>query len=186
VVTEQQLQNITNTFRDELGDDDIKKYIRGFISYKYLSEKIALDCEMILQPARMNFSELDEDSSTGQEYIEILRETALDTRGYFLKPSEMFTEMVRRGNADGKSQFILDDLTKLLSYVSEKTTGSESKEDFDHQFEGIDLKSSTLGEDENSKNDFIVKLLSHVDEIDLIVDDYGAEILDDVYDYLKD
>ena len=44
--------------------------------------------------------------------------------------------------------------------------GSESEEDFGNLFEDLDLTSSKLGKSENDKNELIVKVLSHLDEID--------------------
>jgi len=179
---EDQLENISNTFKAELGEDDFKNYILGFISYKYLSEKMEYYADVILQ-------------SIGESYVAdceydvadpTIREAALESLGYFLKPSELFSELVHRGNADGKGEFILDDLTKILNSVAQDTTGAESKEDFDHHFKGLDLTTSKLGKDAKSNNDFIVKVLSHLDEIDLIVDDYDADILSGVYEYLND
>jgi type I restriction enzyme M protein len=181
---EQQLWNIANTLRGKMGADDFRDYILGFIFYKYLSEKMHHYGETILKPDGLSYTELDEDNPIGQEYLQAIREEALDTLGYFLKPSELFSEMARRGNADGKSKFILDDLTKVLNNIAQSTMGTDSEEDFDHLFEDLDLTSSKLGKGENAKNDLIVKVLSHLDEIDFRLEDTEADVLGDAYEYL--
>ena len=181
---EQQLWNIANTLRGKLGADDFRDYILGFIFYKYLSNKMHAYANEILKPDGMTYKAIDENTEKGQQYLDAVRQMALDTLGYFLKPSELFSEMARRGNSDGKSKFILDDLTKVLTHISESTRGTESEEDFDNLFEDLDLTSSKLGKGENAKNDLIVKVLSHLDDIDFKLEDTEADVLGDAYEYL--
>ena len=181
---EQQLWNIANTLRGKMGADDFRDYILGFIFYKYLSNKMHAYANAILKPDGKTYKDLDENSTEGQKYLDAVRGMSLDTLGYFLKPSELFSEMARRGNAEGKSKFILDDLTKVLNNIAQSTMGTESEEDFDHLFEDLDLTSSKLGKGENAKNDLIVKVLSHLDAIDFKLEDTEADVLGDAYEYL--
>jgi type I restriction enzyme M protein len=181
---EQQLWNIANTLRGKMGADDFRDYILGFIFYKYLSNKMHAYANSILKPDGKTYKELDENSTEGLEYLDAVKGMSLDTLGYFLKPSELFSEMARRGNAEGKSKFILDDLTKVLNNIAQSTMGTDSEEDFDHLFEDLDLTSSKLGKGENAKNDLIVKVLSHLDSIDFKLEDTEADVLGDAYEYL--
>jgi len=181
---ETQLWNIANTLRGKMGADDFRDYILGFIFYKYLSNKMLLYADRILEPDGIRFKDLDETSPQGQEYLDAIREEALDTLGYFLKPSELFSELARRGNAQGKTAFILDDLSKVLNNIAQSTMGTESEEDFDNLFEDLDLTSSKLGKSENQKNELVVKILSHLDAIDFQLEDTEADILGDAYEYL--
>jgi len=127
---EQQLWNIANTLRGKMGADDFRDYILGFIFYKYLSEKMHRYANKILEPDGIKYKEIDEGSEPGKQYLEAIRAEALDTLGYFLKPSELFSELARRGNGDGKSKFILGDLAKVLTNIEQSTMGVESEEDF--------------------------------------------------------
>lgn len=181
---EQQLWNIANTLRGKMGADDFRDYILGFIFYKYLSEKMHIYADKILKPDGLTYKEIKEDSKQGKEYLEAIREEALDALGFFLKPSELFSEMAKRGNGDGKSKFILDDLTKVLNNIAQSTMGTESEEDFDNLFEDLDLTSSKLGKTENAKNELIVKVLTHLDAIDFRLEDTEADVLGDAYEYL--
>ncbi len=181
---EQQLWNIANTLRGKMGADDFRDYILGFIFYKYLSEKIHSYADRILKPDEILYEDIDEASPKGKKYLKAIQAEALDTLGYFLKPSELFSEMARRGNADGKHKFILDDLTKVLNNIAQSTMGTDSEEDFDHLFEDLDLTSSKLGKTENAKNELIVKVLAHLDEIDFRLEDTESDVLGDAYEYL--
>ncbi|MBU4237222.1 MAG: type I restriction-modification system subunit M, partial [Proteobacteria bacterium] len=140
--------------------------------------------DKILQPDGRLFADLDENTPEGQKYLAAIKEEALDKLGYFLKPSELFSEMARRGNGDGRHKFILDDLTKVLNSIAQSTMGTDSEEDFDHLFEDLDLTSAKLGKTENAKNELIVKVLVHLEQIDFRLEDSESDVLGDAYEYL--
>ncbi|MBL7047614.1 MAG: type I restriction-modification system subunit M [Candidatus Marinimicrobia bacterium] len=181
---EQQLWNIANTLRGKMDADDFRDYILGFIFYKYLSNKMHAYANRILKPDGLKYKDINESSETGQAYLTAIRGEALETLGYFLKPSELFSELARRGNGDGKSKFILEDLTSVLNNIAQSTMGTDSEEDFDHLFEDLDLTSSKLGKTTEAKNDLIVKILTHLDEIDFQLEDTEVDVLGDAYEYL--
>ena len=181
---EQQLWNIANTLRGKMGADDFRDYILGFIFYKYLSEKMHSYANKILEPDNIKYSEIKEESEQGKEYLQAILTEALDTLGYFLKPSELFSEMVRRGNGDGKGKFILEDLTRVLRSIEQSTMGTDSEVDFENLFEDLDLTSSKLGKSESAKNELIVKVLEHLDKIDFRLEDTESDVLGDAYEYL--
>ena len=164
--------------------DDFRDYILGFIFYKYLSEKMHRYADDVLKPDKLTYNDLDEDSKKGKEYINAIRELSLDKLGYFLLPSELFSTMVKRSNAEGKANFILDDLTKVLNSISDSTRGTESEEDFANLFEDLDLTSSKLGKSEDDKNKLVVRVLAHLDGIDFELDNPSHDVLGDAYEYL--
>jgi len=180
---EQQLWNIANTLRGKMDADDFRDYILGFIFYKYLSRKMDLYANDILKPDGFTFQEI-EGHAQEAEYMAAIKDAALDKLGYFLEPSELFSELARRGNAGGKHQFILGDLAKVLTHIEQSTMGSESEEDFGNLFEDLDLTSSKLGKSENDKNELIVKVLTHLEEIDFDLENTDSDVLGDAYEYL--
>ena len=62
--------------------------------------------------------------------------------------------------------------------------GTESEEDFGNLFEDLDLTNSKLGKTENAKNELVVKIMSHLDEIDFEIDNTESDLLGDAYEYL--
>ncbi|OQX78957.1 MAG: type I restriction-modification system subunit M [Bacteroidetes bacterium 4484_276] len=181
---EQQLWNIANTLRGKMDADDFRDYILGFIFYKYLSEKMHTYADQVLEPDGIKYSDIDEERDTGQEYLDAVRAEAQDTLGYFLKPSELFSQMVHRGNGDGTASFILEDLNRVLTNIEQSTMGTESEVDFENLFEDLDLTSSKLGKSESAKNELIVKVLEHLDKIDFGLEDSDSDVLGDAYEYL--
>jgi len=135
---EQQLWNIANTLRGKMDADEFRDYILGFIFYKYLSEKMEDYADDILKEDEITYLSIDETSAEGHEYLEAIREEAIEKLGYFLKPSELFTQVAKRGNGE-KNNFILEDLTKILRSIESSTMGHESEDDFVHLFEDLDF-----------------------------------------------
>lgn len=180
---EQQLWNIANTLRGKMDADDFRDYILGFIFYKYLSTKMEIEANKALEPDGITFAQV-EGHAQEIELIDALRGESLDKLGYFLLPSELFSQLAKRGNSGGKHQFILGDLAKVLTHIEQSTMGADSEDDFGNLFEDLDLSSSKLGKSENDKNELIVKVLSHLDEIDFDLENTESDVLGDAYEYL--
>lgn len=197
---EQQLWNIANTLRGKMNADEFRDYILGFIFYKYLSERMDIYANSILKPDGITYNEIDENAENGQAYIAAIREEALGKLGYFLKPSELFSAMGKRGNHTEevsldiaaeeehtyhtKHNFILEDLQKILNNVQTSTMGTESEEDFDNLFEDMDLNSTKLGKSPEARNEIIAKVLAHLDKIDFKLEHTELDVLGDAYEYL--
>ena len=115
----QQLWNIANTLRGKMDADEFRDYILGFIFYKYLSEKMKIYANVILQEDKMVYLDINESTDKGKEYLEAIREESLGKLGYFLKPSELFGQLAKRGNGNGKteSNFIIEELQVILLYL---------------------------------------------------------------------
>lgn len=179
---ERKLWDIANTLRGKMNADEFRDYILGFIFYKYLSERMHLYANEVLKQDGIDYLSVDEASAEGREILDAVREASVDALGYFLRPSELFSQIAKRGAKPG--QFILADLTKILNNIQRSTMGTESEGDFDHLFEDLDLTSTKLGRTEEAKNTLIAKVLTHLDEINFLLDDANADVLGDAYEYL--
>ena len=198
-VLEQQLWNIANTLRGKMNADEFRDYILGFIFYKYLSEKMDIYANNILKQDKLSYRNIQENTDQGKEYIEAIKEESLEKLGYFLKPSELFSEVAKRGSstnsaiatgsgkdveAERSRSFILEDLQKILTNIQLSTMGTASEEDFDNLFEDMDLNSTKLGKSPEARNEIIAKVLSHLDKIDFKLEHSELDVLGDAYEYL--
>jgi type I restriction enzyme M protein len=188
---QQQLWNIANTLRGKMSPDDFRDYILGFIFYKYLSEKIEHYADAQLAQENLAFKALNEKNQKDLAYIEAVKDASISELGYFLKPSDLFSQIAKRGsnqndseNIGQKHNFILDDLTRILKSIEQSTLGTDSEDDFENLFEDLDLTSTKLGSTEKDKNDLVSKVLSHLDQIDFNLSDSNADVLGDAYEYL--
>lgn len=178
---EKKLWDIANTLRGKMNADEFRDYILGFIFYKYLSERMHAYAGELLKSDGIDFATVDEDSPDGAEILEAVKHASVEALGYFLKPSELFSAVAKRGE---QGAFILGDLATILSNIERSTMGTASEEDFDHLFEDLDLTSTKLGRTEDAKNALISKVLTHLDAIDFRLDDTRADVLGDAYEYL--
>ncbi len=194
-ILEAQLWNIANTLRGKMNADEFRDYILGFIFYKYLSEKMNIFADEILKQDHVKFRDITPKTADGKEFIEAIKEEALEKLGYFLRPEELFTEVAIRGKGDNeedvdkfdesKTNFILEDLQKILINIQLSTMGTDSEEDYENLFEDMDLNSSKLGKTPEARNAIIAKVLTHLDKIDFKLNDLNeVDVLGDAYEYL--
>ena len=180
-----QLWNIANDLRGKMGADEFRDYILGFIFYKYLSDKFIRFANNILAEEDEgfdNFANFDTSNPEHLEYIEEVKENAIDEIGYALSPNQLFHQLAKRGKQD--QAFILDDLADTLKAIEQGTLGTDSEEDFANLFEDIDLTSTKLGNSPDDRNELIVKVLSHLDAIDFDLSNTESDVLGDAYEYL--
>jgi type I restriction enzyme M protein len=201
-VLEQQLWNIANTLRGKMNADEFRDYILGFIFYKYLSEKMDIFANGILKQDEIEFKKITnlkerygKKNELGSELIEAVKEEALEKLGYFLKPEELFSEIAIRGKGENdddvdkfdesKTNFIIEDLQKILINIQLSTLGTDSEEDYENLFEDMDLNSTKLGKTAEARNAIIAKVLTHLDKIDFKLSDINqVDVLGDAYEYL--
>lgn len=182
---EQQLWNIANTLRGKMNADEYRNYILGFIFYKYLSEKQEAYADELLASDGKKYLDLKKEEKSKEE-LEAIREASLESLGFFLRPTELFSYLVKKGKGEiaGQDSFILEDLKSVLNNIEQSTVGQESEEDFIGLFEDVDLTSSKLGRSEKEKNKTIVEILAHLDKIDFQLKDAKSDVLGDAYEYL--
>ncbi len=181
-ILESQLWGIANLLRGKISADDYRDYILGFIFYKYLSEKQYLYANGLLEGE----AETDYKKVTDTEILEAIREESLLKLGYFLLPRELFSELAKKGNSDTESEsnYIIEDLQAVMSHIEQSTMGTESEDDFNALFEDLDLTSTKIGRTVGARNEVIVKILNHLNEIDFKLEDIEADVLGDAYEYL--
>ncbi len=178
---EKQLWNIANALRGNMSADEFRDYILGFVFYKYLSERMDLYADAVLKEDGIKFDAIDENSEQGKEYLNAIKEEAIDHLGYFLKPSELFHVLAKKGES---GEFILEALTEVLNHIEQSTMGTAAEDDFNGLFDDLDLTSNKLGKTEKAKNELISKILIHLDDIDFLHDETEIDVLGDAYEYL--
>ena len=180
---EQQLWNIANELRGKMDADEFRDYILGFIFYKYLSEKMEHYANELLAVDGIAYVDIDESSDEGREYLEAISDESIDKLGYFLKPSELFSQVAERGNSN-QNTIIIEELGEILSSIANSTMGHESEDDFEHLFEDLNLTSTKLGRTVEARNKLIVKVLHHLDAINFELGNHDRDVLGDTYEYL--
>ena len=180
---EQQLWSIANLLRGKMNADEYRNYILGFIFYKYLSERQEKYANKLLKADKLTYNESLEPK---EEYLEIIKKRSLEALGFFLRPKQLFLYLVKKGKGEipGKDTFILEDLKKVLNAIEQTAAGTDSEEDFSGLFSDVDLTSVKLGKSEKAKNEVIVDIFAHLQEIDFELENSHSDILGDAYEYL--
>lgn len=184
---EKQLWAVANVLRGKMNADEYKNYILGFIFYKYLSEKLEkyID-EKLLTKEDFSFAEIEAESTEGKAILDEVKKACVGHLGFFLKPKELFSYLVKKGNREVKGQetFILEELKNVLNAIEQTSMGTASEDDFKGLFDDVDLTSSKLGKTENKKNEVIVQVISLLSGIDFQLEDSKSDLLGDAYEYL--
>ena len=146
-----------------LTDDEFQKYFLGFISYKYLSEKIEAYIKNKLKEENINF----EEAYTLKAYKKSLREKSIKDIGYFLRPNLLYRNIVSSKNY---GNIIIEELDKAFTEISDSSVGRESQEDFQNLFEGVDLYASQLGKTIDDKNRVVFNILDALGPVNFDLD----------------
>ena len=177
-----QLWKIANELRGKMDADEFRDYILGFIFYKYLSEKMTLYANTLLEQDDIKYDEtLDENNKEHVKIIEAVKRASIDKLGYFLKPSELFHRVAQTGLQNTN---LVELLEKILSDIENSTMGTDSEDDFDKLFSEIDLNSSKLGKTVQARSELLAKILVHLDKIDFQLENSKIDVLGDAYEYL--
>lgn len=174
---EKRLWAIANELRGNMGADEFRNYILGFIFFKFLSEKIEKLGDNLLEGEKLKFREIEEK----ENYIKPVREHCVGEIGYFIEPKYLFGRLSERAR---NKEFILEDLGFALKSIEDSTNGEESNEDFIGLFEDVDLTSQKLGKASDDKNKIISEVIKHLDSINFKFDDTEMDILGNAYEYL--
>ena len=181
---EKKLWDIANDLRGNMGADEFRDYILGFIFYKYLSEKMVIFANNLLREDKREYIDLKETGGNDKELLEAIQKESITDLGYFLKPSQLFSEITKKSQKQTDGKYIMEELDPILKYIEQSTMGTDSEDDFDGLFDDIDLTSNKLGRQESDKHKLIIKVFIHLNEIDFKMGDSKSDILGDAYEYL--
>lgn len=186
-ILERQLWGVANVLRGKMNADEYKNYILGFIFYKYLSEKLERYAnEKLLVREKITFAEIKENTKEGKDYLKHIEKACIDELGFFLRPTQLFSYLVKKGKGEIKDQktFVLEDLKNILNDIEKTSAGTASEDDFKGLFDDMDLTSTKLGSRESEKNEVVVEVLTLLNGIDFKLEDAKSDLLGDAYEYL--
>lgn len=171
--------NIANDLRGSVDGWDFKQYVLGFMFYRYISENIT---------DYINAGEI-EAGNTGFNYADISDEEAeetrtdmVETKGFFILPSQLFANVRKRAKNDVD---LNETLEKIFKAIESSARGTESEENFKGLFDDVDVNSNKLGATVVKRNEKLVKLLDGIGEMKL--GDYKDNTIDafgDAYEFL--
>ena len=170
--------NIANDLRGSVDGWDFKQYVLGMMFYRYMSENITNYVNGIQHEAgdtSFDYAELsDEESITQKDYL-------VNRGGFFIKPSELFWNVLKRADKDENLNVTLDTIFKN---IENSAVGTASEADFKGLFDDLDVNSNKLGGTVPERNKRLVKLLNGIAEMKLSYKDNTIDAFGDAYEYL--
>ena len=172
--------SIADDLRGSVDGWDFKQYILGIMFYRYISENIANyinEGERKAGDTTFDYAKL-KDSEAECERANLVKE-----KGFFIRPSELFCNVIKSAKSDsatftdveGKTKSVKDNLNEYL----------ESEDDFAGLFDDIDVNSNKLGSTVTKRNEKLVKILDGIAGIKLgNYQDNNIDAFGDAYEFL--
>lgn len=158
-----------NDTRGKIEPSEYKNYIFGVMFYKFLSEKAQNWLDGVLQGETWA-SIWSQDSKRAAEFMQ-------QTLGYVIQPGDLFTDWKKAINEDKFNIMMVSDA--LIHF--DQGVSQEAKPDFAGIFADMDLTSSRLGSNAQTRTATMMDWINLMDKIEL---DEDADVLGDLYEYL--
>lgn len=171
--------NIANDLRGSVDGWDFKQYVLGIMFYRYISENIAnyIDTgEHAAGNVDFHYADLSDEAA------EEARADMVETKGFFILPSQLFVNVRKRASID---ENLNETLEKIFNAIESSAQGTDSEDDFKGLFDDIDVNSNKLGATVAKRNEKLVKLLDGIGDMKL--GDYKDNTIDafgDAYEFL--
>jgi len=146
--------SIADELRGSVDGWDFKQYILGIMFYRYISENITNYInkgERRAGVTNFDYAKL-KDSEAETERSHLIKE-----KGFFMLPSQLFVNVVKRAKND---ENLNETLEKIFNNIENSAKGAESEEDFSGLFDDIDVNSNKLGSTVAKRNEKLVKILN--------------------------
>nr|WP_317357612.1 type I restriction-modification system subunit M [uncultured Tyzzerella sp.] len=171
--------SIAEDLRGNVDGWDFKQYVLGMLFYRYISENLRNYInkgEIESGDIDFNYANLDD------EEAESIREEIVKEKGFFILPSQLFENIVKKAKDD---ENLNENLKNIFDSIENSSKGTPSEENFKGLFEDIDVNSNKLGATVNKRNELLTKLLEKVASMNL--GEYKETKIDafgDAYEYL--
>lgn len=170
---------IADDLRGSVDGWDFKSYVLGIMFYRYISENLTNYInadEIAAGNADFDYAKLSD------EEAEQAREDLVQTKGFFILPSELFVNVRARAPQDDNLNMTME---AVFRHIEDSAKGTESEDDFAGLFDDIDVNSNKLGATVAKRNAMLVKLLDGIGTMKL--GEYKENTIDafgDAYEYL--
>ncbi len=170
---------IANDLRGSVDGWDFKQYVLGMLFYRYISENLTSyinEGEHATGDTAFNYAALSDHEA------EEARDDMVNSKGFFILPSELFENVLKRSAAD---ENLNETLERVFKNIEASAQGTDSEANFKGLFDDIDVNSNKLGGTVARRNERLVKLMSGV--ADMKLGDYKDNTIDafgDAYEFL--
>jgi type I restriction enzyme M protein len=172
---QRQIWQIANDVRGAVDGWDFKQYVLGTLFYRFISENFASYIEA--GDESIQYAQMPDSVITSE-----IREDAVKTKGYFLYPSQLFTNVAAKANTN---ETLNTDLARIFADIEGSANGYPSEPDIKGLFADFDTTSNRLGNTVADKNTRLAAVLKGVAGLDFgDFEDNHIDLFGDAYEYL--
>ena len=177
--------SIADDLRGSVDGWDFKQYILCTLFYRFVSENLcAYLAEQEGDPS-FDYAAMPDDQA------EWGREETVKEKGFFILPSELFCNILKRVDKDGMrltedGQDLNELLTQVFRNIEGSAVGTDSESDLKGLFDDMDVNSAKLGNSVVERNKKLVKLISKIGSLDFggAFQDNSIDAFGDAYEFL--
>lgn len=173
---QRQIWAIANDVRGSVDGWDFKQYVLGTLFYRFISENFVdyiTGGDDSIDYAAMN----DND-----ENILAAKDDAIRTKGYFIFPSQLFSNVAANAH---KNENLNTDLAAIFAAIENSANGYDSEKDIKGLFADFDTTSNRLGNTVEAKNKRLSAVLKRVSELNFgSFEDNQIDLFGDAYEFL--
>ncbi len=172
---QRQIWQIANDVRGAVDGWDFKQYVLGTLFYRFISENFASYIEA--GDESIQYAQMPDSVITPE-----IKEDAVKTKGYFLYPSQLFTNVAAKANTN---ESLNTDLARIFADIEGSANGYPSEPDIKGLFADFDTTSNRLGNTVADKNTRLAAVLKGVAGLDFgDFEDNHIDLFGDAYEYL--
>ncbi len=172
---QRQIWQIANEVRGSVDGWDFKQYVLGTLFYRFISENFASYIEG--GDESVNYAALKDDVITAE-----IKDDAIKTKGYFIYPSQLFTNIAAGANNNAN---LNTDLAALFSAIENSANGYPSEMDIKGLFADFDTTSNRLGNTVADKNTRLAAVLKGVEKLSFgNFEESQIDLFGDAYEFL--
>jgi type I restriction enzyme M protein len=174
---------IANDLRGSVDGWDFKQYVLGFLFYRYISENLTAYLNAGEHEAGNADFDYAKVPNAGVDDLELVR-GILAEKGFFIRPSELFSNVRDRAPRDPN---LNETLERAFRNIEASAVGTEAEDDLKGLFDDMDVNSNKLGATVARRNEKLAKLLDAIGDLNLGNGTFSENKIDafgDAYEYL--
>ncbi|QWF69741.1 type I restriction-modification system subunit M [Methylomonas paludis] len=172
---QRQIWQIANEVRGAVDGWDFKQYVLGTLFYRFISENFAGYIEG--GDGSINYAELPDSVITPE-----IKDDAIKTKGYFIYPSQLFTNVAAGANTNDS---LNTNLATIFAAIESSASSYPSERDIKGLFADFDTTSNRLGNTVTDKNSRLAAVLKGVSGLDFgDFDGSHIDLFGDAYEFL--
>ena len=170
---------IADELRGSVSGYYFMQYVLGMLFYRFISENLT---NYINQNEHQTGDTDFDYALLSDKEAETIREEMVNTKGFFILPSQLFKNVWHNARND---ENLNETLEKTLTAIEDSAKGHESEDDMKGLFGDFDVNSNNLGPSVSKRNEHLVQLMDGVGNMELgNYQDNTIDAFGDAYEFL--